>query len=415
MATEVLLVLVLVLVVYFGSIRVKATTCYGSSCNNIKWAKHCNPGQAPVTQTPGVELTCPDNAECDAGWNGPGCQIGNVARDKQATSSSVFTHTLYGADKCVDGLISSGGEEGLCHTKNETDAWFQVDLDGQHVVLGVDLYDRSDATDCDNNPVNSWKRRSRNLEVRVGNNTASTDAGVPGSNVKCGYHGPALCGGHVFIRCSTPLIGRYVTVQHHGIGKREFFGLAEVEVRGYVYTAKSDCSKPASFGCMGECRCDGNAPCDYLSGTCSTGCSPNYIGHSCEQEFKWTSPSTPTTISTENGITINWPAYSGSVVDSGRGKITVYYDVWYIVGLKKVDGSLPWVHVRITSQPQIQITGLTQNTNYTVAVYLHKYQGDSMVSKSGLLVKLVSNAKTTCGGPVTIYGFGSLEMQFKVN
>ncbi|XP_074661103.1 fucolectin-5-like [Tubulanus polymorphus] len=162
----------------------------------------------------------------------------NVARDKQATSSSVLTYSLYGPDKCVDGLISGGREKGLCHTKNETDAWFQVDLDAQHVVLGVDLYDRSDATNCDNNPDNSWKRRSRNLEVRVGNNTARTNAGVPGSNVKCGYHGPALCGGHIFIRCSTPLIGRYVTVQHHGIGKREYLGLAEVEVRGYVYTGK---------------------------------------------------------------------------------------------------------------------------------------------------------------------------------
>ncbi|XP_074661105.1 receptor-type tyrosine-protein phosphatase kappa-like [Tubulanus polymorphus] len=150
---------------------------------------------------------------------------------------------------------------------------------------------------------------------------------------------------------------------------------------------------------MLDCRCDGNAICDYLSGTCSTGCLPNYIGHSCEQEFKWTSPSTPTTTSTENSITINWPAYSGSVVDSGRGNITVYYDVWYIVESKKGDGIPPWFHVGVTSQTQAQLTGLTQNTNYTVAVYLHKYQGDSMVSKSSLLVKLVSNAKTTCGEP----------------
>ncbi|XP_074661118.1 uncharacterized protein LOC141913853 [Tubulanus polymorphus] len=382
MATKVLLFLASFLVVFFGSTRVKATTCYGSSCNNSKWAKHCKPGQAPVTQTPGVELKCPVDAECDAGWNGPGCQIGNVARDKQATSSSVLPYgALYGADKCVDGLISDGEEEELCHTKNETDAWFQVDLGAQHVVLGVDLYDRSDATNCDNNPDNSWKRRSRNLEVRVGNTTASTDAGVPRSNVKCGYHGPALCGGHVFKRCSKPLIGRYVTVQHQGIGKVEYFGLAEVKVHGYVYTAKSDCSKPASFGCMLECRCDGNAICDYLSGTCSTGCLPNYIGHSCEQEptkgptrlklesTRLQDDSRPLSQYTKAKAEISW---HGLTADELRCKAD---SAWYQVEYKNKHEEM-WTKLNAgTGITSATITGLTPYTRYIMRVGVKNKSG----------------------------------------
>ncbi|XP_074661395.1 uncharacterized protein LOC141914037 isoform X2 [Tubulanus polymorphus] len=291
------------------------------------------------------------------------------------------------AIKCTDGqTVTSGGRE-ICHTNLDQDAWIRIDLGTQYVVHEVTLWDRTDATSCDQ----PWKKRARNLEIRVGNNPS-----IFTSNQKCAYHGPALCGTHKTLACSPgPIVGRYVTVQHKNISKAEYLNLAEIEVIGFKYIAPGDCSKGSnSFGCMIECRCNNNSEsCDYLSGICQSGCSQNYIGKWCESELKLFSNLTKSAL-TDNSVNVSWTAYSGSVVDSGRGTVSVQYQVVY----RKISENT-WTNQESAGVlTHHTITGLTPNTEYKIAVSLQKLVNSQLISTASQTSPIL-NIQTLCAVP----------------
>ncbi|XP_074661503.1 receptor-type tyrosine-protein phosphatase delta-like isoform X2 [Tubulanus polymorphus] len=367
--------------------------CFGKSCTG--WECHCSNTALDKCPIKGQDingaLTCPyPNTACEStiktpypwtppGWTGPACQIGNVARGKTVTMSSHFAFHGTG-DKCADGqtAISGGGE--LCHTKEDQDAWIRIDLGTQYVVREVTLWDRTDATDCDA----EWKKRARNLEIQVGSLI---------SDQKCTYQGPALCGTHKTLVCSPgPLVGQYVTVQHKNIGKKEYLGLAEIEVIGFKYIAPGGCSKGSnSFGCMIECRCYNSESCNYLSGICKSGCSQNYIGKWCESEMKLFSQLTESAL-TDNSVKVSWTAYSGSVVDSGRGTVSVQYQVVY----RKISENTWTNHESAGILTHHTITGLTPNTGYKIAVRLQKLVNIQVISNASL----TSPVLTLCADPL---------------
>ncbi|XP_074659441.1 uncharacterized protein LOC141912118 [Tubulanus polymorphus] len=310
--------------------------CFGKSCTG--WECHCSNtavDECPIKdQNIDGTLTCPNpNTACEStiktpypwtppGWTRPACQIGNVARGKTVTMSSILS-ILLPASECTDGRTVASHYD-LCHTGKDQDAWIRINLGTQYVVHEVTLWDRAQATDCNEPGAPQWKKRARNLEIRVGNSPSI-------SNQKCAKQGPPLCGTHKTLACSPgPIVGRYVTVQHKNIGKAEFLGLVEIEVIGFKYIAPSDCSKGSStFGCMIGCYpCFNSESCNYLSGICQSGCSQNYIGKWCESELKLFSQLTKSAL-TVNSVKVSWTAYSGSVIDSGRDTVSVQYQVVY--------------------------------------------------------------------------------------
>ncbi|XP_074661690.1 receptor-type tyrosine-protein phosphatase T-like [Tubulanus polymorphus] len=378
--------------------------CFGKSCTG--WECHCSNtavDQCPIRSrnTDGA-LTCPNpNSACEStiktpypwtppGWTGPACQIGNVARGKTVAMSSILRiESDYRGSKCTDGQMVSG----MCHTKDNQDAWIRIDLGAQYVVHEVTPWDRRDVTGCTDNPWNSWKKRSRNLEIRVGDEYGN-DTSISTSNQKCAYHGlPPLCGTHKTLACSPgPIVGRYVTVQHKNIGYAESLALAEIEVIGFKYIAPGDCSKGSnSFGCMIECRCYNSESCNYLSGICQSGCSQNYIGKWCESELKSFSQLTKSAL-TDNSVKVRWRAYSGSVVDSGRGTVSVQYLVVY----RKISEKT-WTNQETAGVlTHRTITGLTPNTGYKIAVRLQKIVNNQLISTASL----TSTVLTLCADPL---------------
>ncbi|XP_074661303.1 uncharacterized protein LOC141913971 [Tubulanus polymorphus] len=378
--------------------------CFGKSCTG--WECHCSNtavDQCPIKgQNIDGALTCPNpNTACEStirtpypwtppGWTGPACQIGNVARGKTVTTSSPFA--LYPGSECTDGQTVSG----MCHTLADQDAWIRIDLGTQYVVNEVTLWDRTDAAGCTGHPRYAWKKRARNLEIRVGNEYGDLTSSST-SNQKCAYQGPPLCGTHKTLSCSPrPIVGRYVTVQHKNIGRREFLGLAEIEVIGFKYIAPGDCSKGSnSFGCMIECYpCYNSESCDYLSGICESGCSQNYIGKWCESELKLFSQLRKSAL-TDNSVKVRWTAYSGSVVDSGRGTVSVQYQVVY----RKISENT-WTNQETAGiLTHHTITGLTPNTGYKIAVRLQKLVNSQLVSTASLTSPVLT-VQTLCADPL---------------
>ncbi|XP_074661322.1 receptor-type tyrosine-protein phosphatase kappa-like [Tubulanus polymorphus] len=385
--------------VYNKTINYKTATavkCFGKSCTG--WECHCSNtavGECPIKGQNGA-LTCPNpNTACEStiksppwtppGWSGPACQIGNVARGKNVTMSS--TYEKFTGSKCTDGQTKSG----ICHTNLDQNAWIRIDLGTQYVVHNVTLWDRSDATGCTNNPT-EWQKRARNMEIRVGNEYG-TSTNIFTSNPICAYQGPALCGTHNTLECSPgPIVGRYVTVQHKNIRKAEHLNLAEIEVFGFKYIEPGYCSKGSnSFGCMIECRCYNSESCNYLNGTCESGCSQNYIGKWCESEFKLFSNLTKSAL-TDNSLKVRWTAYSGSVVDSGRnGTVSVQYQVVY----RKISENT-WTNRESAGVlTNHTITGLTPNTGYNIAVRLQKLVNSQLISTASLTSPIL----TLCAVP----------------
>ncbi|XP_074661301.1 receptor-type tyrosine-protein phosphatase kappa-like [Tubulanus polymorphus] len=386
--------------------------CFGKSCTG--WECHCSNTALDVCPIKGQNidgaLTCPNpNTACEStikipypwtppGWTGPACQIGNVARGKTVTMSS--TYYAHSGSKCVDGRTVSatntwiGGKE-ICHTEADQDAWIRIDLGTQYVVHNVTLWDRTDAAGC-TAEWSEWKKRARNMEIRVGNEYG-TNTSISTSNPICAYQGPPLCGKNKTSACSTgPIVGQYVTVQHKNIGKAEYLALAEIEVIGFKYIAPGDCSKGSnSFGCMIECYpCYNSESCNYLNGTCQSGCSQNYIGKWCESEFKLFSPLTKYAL-TDYSVKVSWTAYSGSVVDSGRGTVSVHYQVDY----RKISENT-WTNQESAGVlTHHTITGLTPDTGYKIAVRLQKL-GNSQLVSTASLTSPVLNVQTLCADPL---------------
>ncbi|XP_074661536.1 uncharacterized protein LOC141914168 [Tubulanus polymorphus] len=396
--------------------------CFGKSCTG--WECHCS--NTAVDECPMIgqntdgALTCPNpNTACEStiktpypwtppGWTGPACQIGNVARGKTVTASSTHPGYTDSGSKCTDGRTVTFYD--LCHTEEDQNAWIRIDLGTQCVVQKVTLWDRPDATGCTDNPGDEWKKRSRNLEIRVGNEYG-TNTSISTSNQECAYQGPPLCGRHKTLACSPgPIVGRYVTVQHKNISNAEYLNLAEIEVIGFKYIAPGGCSKGSnSFGCMIECRCYNNESCNYLSGICESGCSQNYIGKWCESEFKLFSLLTESAL-TDNSVRVGWTAYSGSVVDSGRGTVSVLYQVVY----RKISEKT-WTNQETAGVlTHHTITGLTPYTRYKIAVRLQKLVNGQLISTASL-TSMTSTVLTLCAvpGPPASLDFSSTRDTFQ--
>ena len=86
---------------------------------------------------------CPNG--CQAGWDGPGCQRGNVAQGKD-TRINDYPFTLHGTNassNCVDGNTSRREEDNTCCSVDssiDTQRALHVVLGSRHIIDSVILY-----------------------------------------------------------------------------------------------------------------------------------------------------------------------------------------------------------------------------------------------------------------------------------
>ena len=69
--------------------------------------------------------------------------LGECDRPKKARLSSVYDHSIFPGEKCIDG-IETGGQTNLCHTKKERYPFLVLEYDNPVKVSEVKIYNRDD-------------------------------------------------------------------------------------------------------------------------------------------------------------------------------------------------------------------------------------------------------------------------------
>ncbi|XP_071081750.1 uncharacterized protein [Haliotis cracherodii] len=220
---------------------------------------HCTTTSACTVfpSTPCSQVGSPDR--CQEGWFGPYCQKQNIALRRTCIQSSTYTYGrayIYGAGLAVDGRATTNVSSTpltCAHTEQETDPNWTVNLNTSvpERILHIRMYLRDNLLE-----------RSNGMEILVGSqmcyNWSSTEHPPPIANVTC----------------RQPLIGTTVTIRIPGDLK--FLTLCEVQI--FVCSDgwfSEDCDK--------QCRCLSSTDvCDKITGHCSSGCLPGYIGSDCQ-------------------------------------------------------------------------------------------------------------------------------------
>ncbi|XP_019632321.1 PREDICTED: fucolectin-6-like [Branchiostoma belcheri] len=139
----------------------------------------------------------------------------NVALNKAASQSSFFS-ALYPAERAVDGNTGANlfHLRECTHTNLEYQPWWKVDLGNTYVINHVTVTNRGDC--CG--------ERLKDFMIRVGHNEDIS------KNEQCGdtYTNIPEDGEILDIQCTTPISGRWVSVQLSG--RRDYLSLCEVQV-----------------------------------------------------------------------------------------------------------------------------------------------------------------------------------------
>ncbi|XP_071081747.1 uncharacterized protein [Haliotis cracherodii] len=182
----------------------------------------------------------------------------NVALRRSCSQSSTLygLPNNYGAGLAVDGRATTDARSTpltCAHTRNETDPTWTVNLNTSRPekIQHIRLYLRDDL-----------QERNNGMQILVGSqmcyNWSSTEHPPPLANVTC----------------RQPLTGTTVSIRIPGSLK--FITLCEVQI--FVCSDgwfSQDCGK--------KCRCLSSTEiCDKITGHCSSGCFPGFIGADCQ-------------------------------------------------------------------------------------------------------------------------------------
>ncbi|XP_078665730.1 fucolectin-like [Branchiostoma floridae x Branchiostoma belcheri] len=139
----------------------------------------------------------------------------NVALNKAASQSSLYG-PRYPAERAVDGNTGTNlfHRRECTHTNLEYQPWWKVDLGDTYVISHVTVINRGDC--CG--------ERLKDFMIRVGHNEDIS------KNEQCGdtYTDIPEDGAILDIQCTTPMSGRWVSVQLSG--RRDYLSLCEVQV-----------------------------------------------------------------------------------------------------------------------------------------------------------------------------------------
>ncbi|XP_006824724.1 uncharacterized protein LOC102801273, partial [Saccoglossus kowalevskii] len=187
----------------------------------------------------------------------------NVAIGKTATQSSDWSAS-YPASNAVDGNTNTNWNSGSCtSTKDNQNAWWKVDLGGNYLVHEVIVTNRLDCCEI----------RILNAEIRVGLSDDISENSQCGEKITSSQTSQA----NIHIQCSSPIVGRYVSMQL--VDRSDLLNFCEMQVMaeesqpalenvaiGKTATQSSDwsASYPASNAV------DGNTNTNWNSGSCTS-------------------------------------------------------------------------------------------------------------------------------------------------
>ncbi|MEM6964762.1 MAG: discoidin domain-containing protein [Bacteroidota bacterium] len=151
----------------------------------------------------------------------------NLATDQPANQSSTLTIASITGDasKAVDGntngtfFTANAAASSVAATNNESEPWWEVDLESTHLIEQINFFNRTDGAD-----------RSRNCYVLISNNPfTSSDLASARAEADYEYFISGLVGSPSEIFPN--IEGRYIRIQMQGSG---YLVIAEVEVIGCV-------------------------------------------------------------------------------------------------------------------------------------------------------------------------------------
>ncbi|XP_048257511.1 receptor-type tyrosine-protein phosphatase kappa-like [Haliotis rufescens] len=221
---------------------------------------HCNTTTACTVfpSTPCSQIGSPDR--CLEGWFGSYCQKQNIALGRSCNQSSTHLNLRGSAERAVDGQTTTNFKRmpSTCtHTGNndQNPSWnVKLNTSVTEKIQHIRLYLRDD-------PI--LQNRSDGMKILVDNQMCY--------NWSSAEHPPPIAN----VTCRQPLSGNTVTIRLPG-GPDVFLTLCEVQI--FVCSDgwfAEDCDK--------QCRCQNNTDiCSKMTGHCSSGCFPGYIGDDCQ-------------------------------------------------------------------------------------------------------------------------------------
>ena len=103
----------------------------------------------------------------------------------------------YGAEKCIDGIISSVDTHEVCHTWGTPAPWLAIDYRISVTVQRVELFNR----------IGSHGDRTRNVDVRISDELpASGSQMFSGGTLFGHFAGPGTDGQHIIISGQTQTV-----------------------------------------------------------------------------------------------------------------------------------------------------------------------------------------------------------------
>ena len=237
---------------------------------------HCGVGETCDPLTGNCPSGCGPSHPFSDPWEGPGCQMGNVAYSKPTWSNTVVgrrsrfynrPHLWYNSNNTVDGFLDNllfGGSCSIIYTAdNTTLPWIQVDLLRLHLVSEVSLTNVK-------NPLDASFLET--FEVRLSNDTDE------GSGLVCVRREEMVSPGGI-LKLACEGVGRYVTVRKFKIrGEQGKLPLCELSVRArpHLDVRWNRCKHRQAYWCQ-RCYLPWTAPhCVQVHRAYKWGMYPSY-------------------------------------------------------------------------------------------------------------------------------------------
>ena len=244
-----------ILLILFLLLELCSSVCYHGTCDvecHCQYDNDCNNFNGKYTDEFDV---C--RRGCRSGWEGIGCQIGNVAEGKEASQTDWPDWSFRydnSAGNCVDGSSGRQENQDTCCGVAAGSHW-GVSLGDMYFVNQLKVH-RSD------NEQNSI----RNVDIRL----YSDDQLV--QQISTGTSNPTP--GIRTLNLDNEVLINRIEVQKNS--QRWYFRMCEVEAFGYQY---KECVEYNSMyyygpGCLQNCYCQ--EQCDYKTGECPGTCMAGY-------------------------------------------------------------------------------------------------------------------------------------------
>ena len=205
---------------------------------------------------------CPNG--CTSGWDGPGCQIGNVVEGKEATQTRYWKDASFNGTNlpanCNDGSRIVDESQNTCCAISATHRW-TVNLGGGYAIGNVTVYGS-----------NAEPLSIRGLDILLHNVYSYVNTSMVEASDELLVNRS--------VTYDQPLVVTQVSVKKRN--REWYFRMCEVDAVGYQYRECMQYNNQYYYGpgCLLNCGCI--SQCNYISGVCAN-CRAGYRSNSAGQ------------------------------------------------------------------------------------------------------------------------------------